>query len=286
MFGILIVNKPSGISSYDVIRHIKKTRLKSKIGYLGTLDPMARGVLPVMIGKTTKLADYFSRGTKRYLARITFGIKTDSYDITGKVVAEKKDFKLPDINELNKKLNVFRGFIKQVPPTASAKKIKGQRAYKLFREGKEFEMKPVEVEIKNLKILELYGNELMVEIECSKGTYIRSLANDIGDMLQIPAVLSSLTRTKSDEFFIEDSVKLEDIKQKDDIIKNLLNPGNFIELPSVFYNFPSKVKNGIFIKNINKIKNGQIVKICSLEGEFLALYKAENNLLKPEAVLI
>ncbi|MFA5478435.1 MAG: tRNA pseudouridine(55) synthase TruB [Candidatus Muiribacteriota bacterium] len=286
MSGILIINKPSGMSSFDVIRNLRKNGIREKTGYVGTLDPMAKGVLPLLSGKATKLADYFSATRKSYLAKILFGKSTDSYDITGNITEEKTDFVMPDVKEINKTLNEFRGKICQVPPPISAKKINGKRAYSLFRKGEKVELQGVEVEIFSIKNVELYQHELIIEVYCSKGTYIRSIAHDIGIKLGIPAVLSALTRTSVGDFSIEDAVNLDKIQSREDYEKNVKDPSKFLDFAQIIYTDYEKVSHGIFIKNTYGFENGKIIKVLSPQNKMVALYKVKDNILKPEAILI
>ena len=196
--GILLIDKKKGITSYDVIRNIKKDYPKgTKIGHTGTLDPFATGLLIIMIGRqATKLMDRFHNFKKRYIVEAQFGFETDTQDITGKVVSKTDDGIVPTKEDIEKTINKkFLGKIKQIPPKYSAKKIKGKKAYELAREGKEFELKPREIEIFEFKILDYNYPNIKYEILCSTGTYIRTLVHDLAKVSGTYATATELRRT-------------------------------------------------------------------------------------------
>ena len=222
MNGIIIVNKPKDYTSFDVIAKLKKKLGQKKIGHMGTLDPMATGVLPILLGKTAKFQIFAPDNQKGYVAKIQFGVTTDTLDITGKITS-KKPF-LIDEKKLNDTLKKFTGEILQVPPMFSAIKQGGQKLYNLARKGIEVERNPRKIEIKSIQILDLdkKSGTLSLKVICSKGTYIRSLCGDIGENLGCGAVLTDLERIYSNGFDISQSAKLdtilnsttEDIKDK------------------------------------------------------------------------
>lgn len=211
MQGIVIVNKESGWTSFDVVNKLKHIYNTKKVGHLGTLDPMAEGVLPVAIGRATKLFDYYLNKTKTYIANIKFGILTDSLDATGAVI-KTEETNVTEA-EFKKALNSFVGKISQVPPKVSAKKINGRRAYDLARNNIEFEIKPKDVTIYEIEyISKIADNEYQFKVVCEAGTYIRSLCRDIGEKLNTIATMTKLVRTKAGEFSIENAHTISKIE--------------------------------------------------------------------------
>jgi tRNA pseudouridine55 synthase len=197
--GFIPLNKPAGISSQQAVSKVKRITGVKKAGHTGTLDPMATGLLLVALGKATRLCQYFLDGTKGYRGEIRFGAATDTGDSEGRVIATASNYYY-SLQEITAVLTKFQGWIQQRPPAASALKIDGQRAYKLFRQGKSPEMPLRKVEINTLD--NIYPQDisdanpiLTIDVHCSKGTYIRSLARDIGEALGCPAHLASLIRT-------------------------------------------------------------------------------------------
>lgn len=211
--GIINVLKPPGMTSHDVINFIRKTLNMKKVGHTGTLDPEAAGVLPVCVGKATKAVQYITEKKKRYTANIKFGLITDTYDIYGTVL-EQNQVDVLDISKLKKILPMFIGDIKQKPPIYSAIKIKGKKLYEYARKNEAVEVPERQVEIFDIKIVDIVGSdEVILDILCSKGTYIRSLCHDIGLQMGIGACMSQLIRTESKPFTIIDSHTLEEIKK-------------------------------------------------------------------------
>lgn len=207
---ILNVYKPAGITSFDVIRILRRKLGLKKIGHGGTLDPIAEGVLIILAGKATKKSDDLIGLPKSYRAGLLLGVETDSYDISGKVVKETEAGGiLPE--EIEKVIAGFRGEIEQVPPMFSALKVKGKKLYELARKGIEIERQPRKVSIDRLDILEYSNPRLQIDVDCSKGTYIRSLAHDIGRELGCGACMESLIRTRVGDYRVEDSLRLDDI---------------------------------------------------------------------------
>ena len=212
MEGIVIVNKPIDWTSFDVVAKIRGLTGIKKVGHSGTLDPMATGVLPVFIGRSaTKLIDQFIGGDKGYLAEMTLGVRTDTLDATGKVL-EMSNAQCPISNDgIVTILNNYKGEIEQIPPMFSAKQINGQRLYKLARQGIEVERKPVKITIHKLALVSCEGDKAILDVVCSKGTYIRQLVSDIGDDLGCGAHLSKLTRTYAQPFHISEALNMETI---------------------------------------------------------------------------
>lgn len=228
MDGILIINKPSGWTSFDVVAKIRNKLNVKKVGHTGTLDPMATGVLVLCLGKATKLAQQITGTDKEYIGEITLGAISDTDDAEGEIRNQKfetrnnSDFELlisslktSGLSQIKKTLSKFKGSIMQIPPNFSAKKIKGQRAYKLARQGKIVELKPVEVIIHEIELIDYKWPVINIRILCSKGTYIRSLARDIGKELGVGGYLSKLERTKVGKYTIDQSVTVENATEKD-----------------------------------------------------------------------
>ena len=224
--GIININKPEGWTSQDVcskLRHVLKIK---KIGHTGTLDPMATGVLPVCIGKATRIIEYYDKDLKSYHASMKLGITTDTLDITGKVL-ETAGYSEVSEKAVREAFKAYTGHVLQIPPKYSALKIDGKRAYDLAREGREFEIKPREIIICDNTVsgIDLEHGVISFDVTCSKGTYIRTICDDIGRTLGCGAVMTELTRTASGFFTLEDSHTLEEIIESDSP-DNLLIPAD------------------------------------------------------------
>lgn len=206
--GILVIDKPIGLTSHDVVLKVRKAINVKKIGHLGTLDPMATGVLPLCIGRATKVARFLDNVKKEYIAKIRFGVETDSYDATGRVVAERDTGSICE-EDIRKTLQLFKGKIKQIPPMFSAVKVNGTPLYKLARRGITIERKPRDIEFYSIDIEEVDLPYLTLKISCSKGTYIRSLSHDIGVKLGCGAHLVALRRIRNGQFTLKDSIGLD-----------------------------------------------------------------------------
>lgn len=227
MNGIINVLKPPGMTSFDVVSFIRKVMNTKKVGHTGTLDPEAAGVLPVCIGKATKVVQYLTDKQKHYRANIKFGIVTDTYDSYGKIIKESEPVNILQ-ERLEEILKSFTGIITQKPPIYSALKIKGKKLYEYAREGKEVSIAERPVEIYELKLVSMEAeDEAIIDILCSKGTYIRTLCYDIGEALGCGAYMSQLIRLGSSPFTIESSNTLEEIKaaseenRLDDILESV-----------------------------------------------------------------
>lgn len=224
MFGFLNVNKPIGITSHDVIYALRKITKIKQIGHTGTLDPLACGVLPIAIGKASRLIEYLEED-KAYIAQIDFGKISDTYDTEGVVeFFSDKKIKKEDIVE---KLSFFSGEIEQIPPAFSAVHYKGKRLYELARNGNipdDIPKRKVVIDCAELIEFDEITQTAKIKIACSRGTYIRSIVNDLGMMLETGAVMSGLVRTKSGKFLLENSIRLEDLKSIEDVQSNLINP--------------------------------------------------------------
>ena len=259
MRGILLVNKRQGWTSFDAVNFCKRVFGTREVGHLGTLDPMATGVLAVTVGSATKLFDMFLNKTKTYVAEFTFGYTTDTLDAEGQI--EDKCDIIPTLEQIESVLPQFTGEIEQMPPKYSAKKIGGKKAYDLAREGKDFELKPSKVIIHNLKILDYNKGILKLEIECGAGTYIRSLGRDIALKLGTLATMTSLVRIKLGTWNIEDCIDIKD--NTNEFIQSKLLP-----IDSVFNNI-STLDN---VELVGRLVNGQTV-IADLKDGDYKLYK-------------
>jgi tRNA pseudouridine55 synthase len=212
MDGVIVVDKPAGWTSHDVVNRLRRLTDTRKVGHLGTLDPAATGVLPMVVGRATRLAQFFSRGDKTYDGTIRFGHSTDTYDAEGTLSSPHVDVQF-DAGEIEQALSNFRGIISQVPPPVSAKKIGGVPAYKFARKNQPVELKPVQVEIYSIELLRCGGTEIEVRIHCSPGTYVRGIAHDLGQALGCGAWLETLRRTASGGFDLAMARTLEDLGQ-------------------------------------------------------------------------
>jgi tRNA pseudouridine55 synthase len=208
--GLLVVDKPGGMTSHDVVSRLRKISGERSIGHLGTLDPMATGVLPLLLGKFTRLAQYFSSAEKSYTGRIRFGFATDTYDADGEPEGSRVSPSLT-LEEVRAAAAYFRGTISQIPPPFSAKKIEGTPAYRMAREGKPVTLKPAEIQIKCFEIVELDGDEAAFAMTVSAGGYVRSVAHELGKALGCGAHLSSLRRTRAGAFGLDDAHALDAI---------------------------------------------------------------------------
>ncbi len=222
MDGIIVVNKPSGITSYDVIRFLKRScEVHDKIGHCGTLDPLAQGVLVVCIGKATKLSSMFMRLDKEYIAKMVLGQKTDTDDITGRIIKKEKSVYVNNA-QVQEVITAFTGKIQQVPPSVSAIKHNGSPLYKLYRKGIVVIPEVRKVLIKEIEILCINIPYVEFRVVCSKGTYVRALCRDIGEKLGCGAVQTELKRTRVWDLTLKDSFTLQEIK-KLGIEKTLMN---------------------------------------------------------------
>lgn len=267
MNGILIINKPKGITSRDVVNEISKIYKIKKIGHTGTLDPLATGVLVLCIGNATKLVEILTCNDKEYIATVKLGLLTDTLDIEGKVIEERKD--TLDKNKLVDVLNSFVGEYEQEVPIYSAVKINGKKLYEYARENISVKLPKRLVNIKKIELLECNNDYYKFKVNVSKGTYIRSLIKDINDKLGIIGVMSDLVRTKQGIFSIKDAFSIEEVKKNMESIisiKDALCNYKFIEVSDILYN---KIKNG---QLINNIYSDEIIAF-TYKKEIVALYK-------------
>lgn len=206
VFGLIIVDKPVGPTSHKIVTIVRRGTGVRKVGHAGTLDPRASGVLVLCLGAATRLSEYLSTSSKRYEAVVRFGVATQTYDAEGPVVRQTES--IPTLEEIQDVLPTFRDEIEQVPPPFSAIKVRGKKAYELARAGRETHLEPRVVTIHRLEILKYQPPDLRLDIECSAGTYIRSLAHDLGEFLSSGAYLASLRRTRAGPFTLKDAVPM------------------------------------------------------------------------------
>lgn len=282
MFGFLNVYKPVGMTSHDVVSKLRKLTNIKQIGHTGTLDPFAEGVLPVCIGKATRLIE-FLEDDKEYLATVQFGVSTTTYDREGEVIYTS-DKKLVS-EDVKNALKAFEGEISQLPPIYSAIKVKGKKLYEYARSGQEVEIKPRKVTIENIE-LKSFDEKLQqaeILIKCSKGTYIRSIANDLGQKLECGAHLIKLVRTQAGRFRIENSVNLECL----DVVENLINPIDLLNYPKISATADDieYIRNGRALKNKN-LKHGSLVILIYNDNEICAVGIADNDVIKLKKVFL
>lgn len=282
MFGFLNVYKPVGMTSHDVVSKLRKLTNIKQIGHTGTLDPFAEGVLPVCIGKATRLIE-FLEDDKEYLATVQFGVSTTTYDREGEVIYTS-DKKLVS-EDVKNALKAFEGEISQLPPIYSAIKVKGKKLYEYARSGQEVEIKPRKVTIENIE-LKSFDEKLQqaeILIKCSKGTYIRSIANDLEQKLECGAHLIKLVRTQAGRFRIENSVNLECL----DVVENLINPIDLLNYPKISATADDieYIRNGRALKN-KDLKHGSLVILIYNDNEICAVGIADNDVIKLKKVFL
>ncbi len=210
--GVLVVDKPVGLTSHDVVQMIRKGTGIRRAGHTGTLDPRASGVLVVLLGPAVRLSEYVSASDKRYQATIRLGASTDTFDAEGRVTQRTEKINVTE-DQFQDMLEQFIGEIEQTPPPFSAIKMQGKKAYERAREGEEVEMIPRKINVYSLELLEWAPPEVVIDVFCSSGTYVRSLANDLGNELGVGAHLMGLRRTKSGRFTLRDAVSLRRLRE-------------------------------------------------------------------------
>lgn len=291
--GILVIDKEKGMTSADVVYHLRKILHIKKIGHAGTLDPDVTGVLPVAIGQATKLIELMHTQNKRYIGQGILGFATDSYDTSGKIAANKKIRTEITSTEIKDAMQEFVGQIEQVPPIYSAVKVKGKHLYEYARAGIEVERPKRQVEILAYNLVneptfdKEKGQETFdFEIECSKGTYVRSLINDLGSKLKVPAVMKCLRRTSSSGFDISQSVKLSEITEDPKLVDQIIQP-----IDSFFTNYAqqdldeklwSKVKNGAAISLKTNANNVAL----RYNNKVKAIYQKDGTIYRPYLMLL
>ena len=282
LFGFLNVYKPKGMTSHDVVGRLRRITKIKQIGHTGTLDPFATGVLTICIGKSTRLIEYLE-DDKEYLATVQFGKNTDTYDLDGETIATF-DKKVSE-EEVVIALKSFEGEISQVPPIYSAIKVNGKKLYDYARAGQEVEIQPRTVFISKIELVEFNQEkqEAKVIVACSKGTYIRSIAYDLGQNLGCGAYLSALERTKAGRFIVENTVNLDVLSEKDVVCKHLINPLDVLSYPTqeLSDSDRQRVSHGMSITNrgfndsdiVFLLKSGKIYAIGKVEQDKVLVKK-------------
>jgi tRNA pseudouridine55 synthase len=304
MDGVLIIDKPAGMTSHDVVHRVRLITGERSVGHLGTLDPMATGVLPLVLGRMTRLAQFYAGAEKSYEGEIRFGFATDTYDAAGEMAGAKSEVELR-LEDLRAAAGEFVGVIEQMPPPFSAKKIAGVPAYKLARRKQPVELKPVKVEIKEFEILGIEADRAAFRARVASGTYLRSVAHELGDKLGTGAHLASLRRTAVGEFSLEMAVTLERLEglrtelrdSQCPITDIMLNNGTrplFLHPRLLLPQFPSvsappetlaKILHGN-AANLPEFSNARLVKVFRGQAELLAIaQRVAGTLFHPKVVI-
>ncbi len=275
--GIIVIDKPQGWTSMDICAKLRGMYREKRIGHAGTLDPMATGVLPVFIGRATRAVEFASEGEKEYVAGLKLGVVTNTQDTSGEVLESRPVSVTPE--QLEEALAKFRGDIEQIPPMYSAIKVNGKKLYELARKGKEVERKPRPVTIHALTLEEQTApDEYVIRVRCSKGTYIRTLCHDIGQILGCGACMSSLRRTMAAGFTLEQAVTLDAVQDSEDRAALLLKvDAYFSKYPAltVAGGAEKKLRNGMTLV-MPQLAPGQY-RVYGESGEFLALCEAADG---------
>jgi tRNA pseudouridine55 synthase len=288
--GILNINKPTGMTSHDVVAKVRKLLKQKRVGHAGTLDPAASGVLPICVGQGTRVAEYLSESGKAYQADILFGVVTDTYDAEGSIVRTADTEKLT-LDEIEHVLPGFLGPQMQMPPRYSAIKLQGQPAYKRMRAGEEVTLEPRPIVITQLNILAWQPPKLTLAIVCSKGTYIRSLAYDLGEHLGCGAHLVGLIRTRSGPFALSDSITLDQLASfiENDTVEQYLHPAD-----SVLQQYPALTLDAVTTERVlhgnsftyDVETQAELARVYDAHGQFVAIaqWDAEREVWQPTKV--
>lgn len=286
--GIIVINKPKEYTSHDVVAKVKKILNIKKVGHTGTLDPNATGVLPLLLNTGTKLSKYLIEHDKEYEVTLELGIKTDTADIEGNVI-KKEEVNWKKLNDIEETLNTFLGEQTQIPPIYSAIKVNGKKLYEYARSGQNINIESRNIQIYEIELqkIDKQKNEINFRVHCSKGTYIRSLCEDIAQRLGTIGYMKELTRTKVGNFTINEAVKIEEIENnKEQIIKE--------KLISIEKFFESKESIKLNKKQLDKFLNGvkiridkqeNICRIYNENNEFIGVGTIEKNFLKRDIIL-
>lgn len=289
MDGIIIINKEKNYTSNDVVNIVKKIT-KSKVGHTGTLDPNATGVLPLLIGNATKISKYLINHDKEYEVVLQLGIRTETADVEGKVIEEKEvTAEMLNKDNIEEKLQQFIGKQEQIPPIYSAIKVNGKKLYEYARRGQEVELKPRQIEIYSIQLVGINEKEKQIsfKVKCSKGTYIRSLCEDISKKLGTVGYMKELNRLQVGEFYIKDAVTISEMKEK-------IEAGNLesiITIEEIFKNNPQiqleqeQIEPYINGVKINTEKTNGVYRIYKPDGTFIGLGIVENSKLKRDLVI-
>ena len=271
MNGIILVDKPQDWTSHDVVAKLRGVLHERRIGHSGTLDPLATGLLVVFVGRATRAVEFAEADSKEYLAGLRLGVSTDTQDITGNVIA--KCNALPDEAAVRETLCRFIGDIEQIPPMYSAIKIGGKKLYELARRGESVERTPRKITVSSIDIVDKDGTDYILNISCSKGTYVRTLCNDIGDALGCGACMSSLRRTRAGAFSVDEAHSLEDIEAAalEDRLSDIILP-----VDALFAPFPKLTVSESAAK---RLKNGNVIKVSAEDGDYRVYSDSEEFLL-------
>lgn len=281
MNGIILIDKPQDWTSHDVVAKLRGILHERRIGHSGTLDPLATGLLVVFVGRATRAVEFAEADSKEYIAGLRLGLSTDTQDISGNVIAECSD--LPDEGAVRRAVNSFIGDIEQIPPMYSAIKIGGKKLYELARKGQSVERAPRKITVSSIEIIGREGGDYLLKITCSKGTYVRTLCNDIGASLGCGACMSSLRRISAGAFSVESAHSIDEVE-------NAANEAQLVDIMlPVDTLFSALPELKVTESTANRLKTGNIIKISAADGdyrvysdsaEFLLVGKAENGKLK------
>ena len=291
MNGILIINKEKGCTSHDIVYKIKKI-FNEKVGHTGTLDPLAEGVLPILIGKGTLCSKYLINHDKKYIVNLALGQRTETADLEGKIIEEKN---IPDKSltqgEVEKVLKSFIGKQQQMPPIYSAIKVNGKKLYEYARKGQNVEIKPREIEIYDIKLMNIDAQKKQIQFEvfCGKGTYIRSLCEDIAEKLETVGYMENLKRIQVGDFKIEESSKIQELDENKEDIKYL--ESKIISVEEIFKN-KEKIKIDdkkmqLFLNGVKITQNQEndIYRIYDKNEKFIGIGIIQDKLLKRDIIL-
>jgi len=289
MNGLLILDKPSGMTSHDVVAIVRRATGEKSVGHLGTLDPMATGVLPLLLGKYTRLAQFFGQAEKHYTGEIRFGFATDTFDAEGTRVGEAVPLAL-SLEELRGLAERFHGDMNQMPPVFSAKKINGVPAHKLARAGKEVAVKPARIHIHSFTLESLTGDVASFAMQVSAGGYVRSVAQELGALAGCGAHLSSLRRTQAGVFTLAQAITLNELKaaSREEIEARLPHPRSLLpEMPSVTVDEKTagRIRNGMQV-NVPEFSTAGLMKVFTAPRDLLCIaQRIAGTLVQPTVVL-
>ena len=289
MNGLLVIDKPTGMTSHDVVAIVRRAAGERSVGHLGTLDPMATGVLPLLLGKYTRLAQFFGAAEKSYTGEIQFGWATDSFDADGERTSEPQSLSKP-LSELQVLAQQFRGEIEQMPPIFSAKKINGVPAYKLARAGKEVPVKAAQIAIHDFTLTRLEGDRASFSMHVSAGGYVRSVAHELGQLAGCGAHLAALCRTAAGPFTLPEALSIDILKtlSMDEINAWLVHPRLLLpEMPAVIVDeaIAGRVRNGMQV-NVPEFSRAPLVKLFATSRDLLAIGKRiAGTLVQPTVVI-
>ncbi|HXE90568.1 MAG TPA: tRNA pseudouridine(55) synthase TruB [Terriglobales bacterium] len=291
MNGVLVVDKPGGMTSHDVVARVRRILGERSVGHLGTLDPMATGVLPLLIGRMTRLAQFYQGCEKTYEGEVRLGFATDTYDAEGTPSGPAAEW-YGTIEEVKEAARRFVGFIEQVPPPFSAKKVAGVPAYKLARKQKPVELKPVTVEVREFEITGLEGDRVSFWARVTSGTYLRSVAHDLGRALGVGGHLARLRRTSVGEFGLEDAQTLEQVQEAaatGEVETVMVHPRRILpQFPAVTANGESaaRIRHGNAV-NLPEMSRARQVKVFVGQSELIAIAtRVAGTLFHPKVVLV